>query len=190
MAETLAVEAHQVDCRQVGLALDAALCERTYCRVAVDPVRQLDDEHEPPPLLSGGVLARECEALDLRERLAVQVRHTRTARERLAEPSQLHDAERARELVEAVVEAEPIVVQPAHVRRATLVALGVDPLLKRLVADADHPALARRQLFVRIETEHRGMAASSDRDAIGRNRTQPRRRAATADAGTLQEGRR
>src|SRR5205807_10291188 len=74
----------------------------------------------------------------------------------------------ARELVEAVVEAEPIVVQPAHVRRATLVALGLDPLLDRGVGHRHHPPLTRRNLLVRVEAERRWIAAGADGDAAVR----------------------
>ena len=43
--------------------------------------------------------------------------------------AELGQAERARDVGQAVVEAEAVVVEPAHVGRAALVALGVDALL-------------------------------------------------------------
>ena len=47
------------------------------------------------------------------------------------EPLELGEPERAGELREAVVEAEPVVVEPVHVGRAALVSLAVDALLER-----------------------------------------------------------
>ena len=58
-------------------------------------------------------------------------------------------------------------VEPAHVRRAALVALGVDALLHRRVAERDHPALAGGQLLVGVEAEDRRVAAAADRGAVG-----------------------
>ena len=64
------------------------------------------------------------------ERLAVAAPATRARAASISlEALELRDAERAGDVREAVVEAEPVVVEPAHVRRAALVALGVDPLL-------------------------------------------------------------
>ncbi len=57
-------------------------------------------------------------------------------------------------------------VEPAHVGRAALVALGVDPLLHGAVAERDHAALAGGQLLVRIEAEHGRVPASADRRAV------------------------
>ena len=68
-------------------------------------------------------------------------------------------------------------VEPAHVGRAALVALGVDALLERRVAERDHPALPGRDLLVRVEAEHGRMAAAADRHAVGVDaRRAPRRR--------------
>ena len=74
---------------------------------------------------------------------------------------------RARDVRQAVVEAEPVVVEPAHVGRAALVALGVDRDLVLVGAERDHPALAGRELLVGVEAEHRRVAAAADRDAVG-----------------------
>src|SRR3954468_20702115 len=48
MAEGLAVVGHQVDGRQVGLGLHAALAQGEDRGVAVDLTGKLDDEDEPP----------------------------------------------------------------------------------------------------------------------------------------------
>ena len=53
------------------------------------------------------------------------------AGEHLVEAAELDDPERARDVAEPVVEAEPVVVEPAHVGRPALVALAVDALLER-----------------------------------------------------------
>ena len=70
------------------------------------------------------------------ERLAVARGHARAAGEHLVEALELGQAERAGDVGEAVVEAEAVVVEPAHVGRAALVALGVDALLERRVGRA------------------------------------------------------
>ena len=103
---------------------------------------------------------------------------TRRARgEHVVEALELGEPERARDVGEAVVEAEPVVVEPAHVGRAALVALGVDPLLVLGRAERDHAALAGRQLLVGVEAEDRRVAAAADRRAVGVDaRRAPRRR--------------
>ena len=58
-------------------------------------------------------------------------------------------------------------VEPAHVGRAALVALGVDRELVLLGAEREHPALARGELLVGVEAERRRVAAAADRDAVG-----------------------
>ena len=63
-------------------------------------------------------------------------------------------------------------VEPAHVRRAALVALGVDPLLQRGVGERDHAALAGGELLVGVEAEHRRMTAPADRGAVGVHRAE------------------
>ena len=167
MAEALAVEAHEVDGRQVGLALHAELAQREHRRVAVAPARQLDDEHEPAAHVAVAVLARQPETLDAGERLAVgggdlaRARRASSSRRRSCD-----ETDRARDVGQAVVEAEAIVVEPAHVRRPALVALGVDAHLQRLVAERHHPALAGRQLLVRVEPERGRMTAPADRDPV------------------------
>ena len=78
------------------------------------------------------------------------------------------EADGAGDVGQAVVEAQAVVVEPAHVGRAALVALGVDALLERRVAHGDHPALAGGQLLVGVEAEGR-------RDARARRRARRRR---------------
>ena len=106
-----------------------ARVQRAHRLVAIDAVRQLHDEHEPAAPCFAVVLAGKRQALDAGERLAVG-RGDALPRRR-ANPSRFSCAtpERAGDIREPVVEAEPVVVEPAHVRGAALVALGVDPLL-------------------------------------------------------------
>src|SRR4051812_1860207 len=106
MPELLAVIRHQMDGRQVGLGLHAALAQRQDRRVAVAPARQLDDEDEPAALVAAGVLAGQLEALDVGQQLAIPARHARPRGEHVVEPPELDDPERARDVAEAVVEAE------------------------------------------------------------------------------------
>ena len=63
------------------------------------------------------------------QRLAVERGDPRAVGEHAVEALELREADRARDVGEAVVEAEAVVVEPAHVGRAALVALGVDALL-------------------------------------------------------------
>ena len=57
-------------------------------------------------------------------------------------------------------------IEPTHVGRAALVALGVDPHAVLLRAEDDHAALAGRDLLVRVEAEDRRMPAAADRRAV------------------------
>ena len=98
------------------------------------PARDLHDEHEPAAAVAAGVRARQLEPLDAGERLAVARGDPRAGGEHAVEALELGEADRAGEVGQAVVEAEAVVVEPAHVRRAALVALAVDPLLDRRVA--------------------------------------------------------
>src|SRR3954463_6529060 len=121
VAEALAVVRHQMDRRQVGLGLHAALAQRQDGRVAIEAGRQLDDEDEPPALVAVGVLAGQLEALDVAEQLAVPPGHARAGGEHVVEPAELGDPQRAGEVAQPVVEAEAVMVEPAHVGRAALV---------------------------------------------------------------------
>ena len=97
--------------------------------VAVDAVRELDDEHEPAADVAAEVLARQLQTLEAGQRLAVPAGGPRAVGEHAVEPVELRQTQGARHVGQAVVEAEPVVVEPAHVGRATLVALGVDVVL-------------------------------------------------------------
>src|ERR1019366_1539781 len=63
MAEALAVEAHQMDGREVGLTLDLLRRKRADRRVAIHAVRELHNEHEPAAFVSVSILARQAETL-------------------------------------------------------------------------------------------------------------------------------
>ncbi len=95
------------------------------------------------------------------QRLRVERGDPVAPRQQLVEALELREPEGAGQLVEAVVEAQPVVVEPVHVGRATLVALGVQALLGRRVGAHHGPALARRDLLVGVEGEHRGVAATA-----------------------------
>jgi hypothetical protein len=112
-------------------------------------------------------------ALDeLREQLAVQRRDPGTAGQHLVEAVQLRESDRTGDVRQAIVEAEAVVVEPAHVRGAALVSLGVDPLLQRRVGHRDHAPLARGQLLVGVEAEHRRVPARAHPDPVGMDRPQ------------------
>ena len=77
VTEALAVEAHQVDRRQVGLRVDPARPQLADRRVAVDPARKLDDVDEPAAAVAVRVRAGQVEPLDARERLRSRSAATR-----------------------------------------------------------------------------------------------------------------
>ena len=81
-----------------------------------------------PPLVG----AWQLEPLDPRQRLLVERRDSRPRGEHLLQALELGQADRAGDIGEPVVEAEAVVIEPAHVWRAALVALGVEALLERL----------------------------------------------------------
>src|SRR4051794_4726890 len=98
MAERLAVVRHEVDRRQVRLALDAVLAQRAHHVVAVMPVRPLDDVDEPAAHVATAVRARQPEPLDPRERLAVAGGYTRPRGEQAVDPFELGEPDRARDV--------------------------------------------------------------------------------------------
>src|SRR5215207_2745209 len=89
VTEALAVEAHQVNCGQVWLRIHAALAHRGHGVVAVHPGRQLHHVDEPAPPVATLVRARQPDALHVRQRLGVQLRHARAAGQQLVQPLQL-----------------------------------------------------------------------------------------------------
>ena len=172
VAETFSVEAHQVDRGQVGLALNPARRERPHGLIAIHPGRQLHDEHEPAAAIAAGIGAGKLEPLDAGKRREVQRGDPRPIVQHRVQMRELRDPERACEIRQPVVEAEPVVIEPAHVRRAALVSLGVDPHLDRGIPGRDHPALAGRQLLVGVEAEHRRVASRTDRHSVGVHRAE------------------
>ena len=129
VAEGLAVVAHQVDRRQVRLALHAALAQAADRLVAVDAARERHRVDEPAAHVPALVRAGQLEALDPARAPPVGVGDAGARREHPVEAVELGQADRAGDLGEPVVEAEPVVVEPVHVRRAALVSLAVDALL-------------------------------------------------------------
>src|SRR4051794_36719948 len=71
VAERLAVIRHEVDRGQVRLALHPVMAKRAHDLVAVVAVRDLDDVDEPAPDVPAGIRARQPEALDAGQRLAL-----------------------------------------------------------------------------------------------------------------------
>src|ERR1700730_13836239 len=98
MPESLAVEAHQVDRRQVRLALNAALAQRADRCVAVDAGGELNHEHEPATAVAADVRARQLQLLDVSERLAVARCHSVARGEHRVEALQPGQARPARDL--------------------------------------------------------------------------------------------
>ena len=82
---------------------------------------------------------REARAPDLLQRLAVEARHPLATGQQLVESLELRQPKRTGDVRQAVVEAQPVVVEPVHVGRTALIALGVDALLERRVACTTMP---------------------------------------------------
>ena len=132
--------------------------------------RDLHDEDEPAADVPAAVRAGQAEPVlcgQRRERLAVGRGDVRAVGQHAAEALQLRKPQRRLKLCEPVVEAQAIVVEPVHVRRAALVSLGVDLDLHVGVAQRDHSALARRQLLVRVEAEDRRVPPRADGLTVG-----------------------
>src|SRR5205807_6251487 len=81
---------------------------------------------------------------------------------------ELPDPDRRGDLVEAVVVAEPRVLEPAAAVRPALVGERLEEAPLVLVGGDDHAAFAGRHLLVRIEREDRGPAVRADRPALVR----------------------
>ena len=154
--------------RQVGLRVHAALAQRQHRGVAVHARRELHDVHEPAAPVAVRVRRTGARAPPPRRAPRSRARPRGRARASISSRcSSCAEPERAGEVVEAVVEAEPVVVEPAHVGRAALVALGVDPALRLGVRSQHRSSLARGELLVRVEGEHGEVAASAHRRAVG-----------------------
>ena len=107
----------------------------------------------------------------------------------------LGEADRRRHVGEPIVEAEPVVVEPAHVDGAALVALGAQAR-RRVAASVadDHAPLPRGHLLVGVEGEDReklprvptrsGPPSFDRAERLGRSPRGPRGRACAASASS------
>src|SRR5690349_14612657 len=113
----------------------------------------------------GVVRERELDAVDVAEQLAVARSDIAPQGEDLVELLDLPDPERCAHVVEAVVVTEPHVLEPTAGIAAALIAQRAEqpPLLLRV--RRHDPALAGRDLLVRIEREDRARPVRTDRSA-------------------------
>src|SRR5581483_12238910 len=81
----------------------------------------------------------------------------------LVELLELSDADRGADVVEAVVESEPHVLEPPAIVAAALVAQRAEQAPLLLGVRRHHAALARRHLLVRIEREDGARAVRAER---------------------------
>src|SRR5262249_57659623 len=151
-----------MDARQVRRARNAVRGKSVDHRVAVDPARELDDVDEPRALVVGVVGERKLE-VEPREELRVARRDLASAGEDAVELLELSDAERRRDVVEPVVEAEAPVLEPARRLEAALVAQRDEQLVLLGRAGEDGSALAGRDLLVPVERKFRGVAVRAER---------------------------
>ncbi len=111
----------------------------------------------------GVVGARELETVDATEQRAVALRDRASCLEDGAELLELADADRGADVVDPVVETKSGVLEPAPRVGAALVTEASQQAPLALGVRRDHPALARRDLLVRVEGEHRRRPLRADR---------------------------
>ena len=114
----------------------------------------------------GVVGERDLDTVDVAQELAVPLGNLAPQPQDLVELLELRDPDRRADVVQAVVEPEPHVVEPAAFVAAALIAQRAqrEPLLFRV--GVDDAALAGRDLLVRIEREHARPALRADRRAL------------------------
>ena len=153
---------------QVRLARDAAVAQLRHHQVAVDLRIELARRTRTTSARrrSRPGVGRPTPG-DVGEQLAVARRDGRALREDLVDSLELRHADRGRHLVEAVVVAEPVVLEPLAVVRATLVRERLQARLQVDVVGRDHAALARGDLLVRVEGEDREVPVRADASARG-----------------------
>src|SRR3954453_13100052 len=114
-----------------------------------------------------GVVGTERLDVHVREQLAVASSRLGAQLQEPVELLELADPDRRLHVDPAVVPADPNVVEPGAARvLATLVAEAADELPFLLGVREDDPALARRELLVRVEAEHTRRALRPDRPAL------------------------
>src|SRR3954453_7038574 len=115
LAEAVAL-AHvrlQVDGRQIAVEADLLALEVRNHALARLVVRQDDDIDEPRAAVRLVIGARQLDAVDPSEQLAVPPSHLAAEPEHLVEPFDLREPERGSDVRHAVVEPEPHVLEPA-----------------------------------------------------------------------------
>ena len=142
--------------RQVARGADAVPLELSDHPLAVDALGQRDDVDEPRALVLGVVRAGSIDAFDAVEQALVPRSDSCARLEYSGKLLELADPDRRADVVDAVVEAEPRVLEPAAAVGATLVAKALEQAPLVLGVGRDDAALAGRDLLVRIEGEHRG----------------------------------
>src|SRR5207244_6374350 len=98
-------------------------------------------------------------------------RHAGALTEQAVRSFQLGDSERGSHLAEAVVEADTIVLYPAHVACTPLIALAAGTLEHSSIIRGQHPALPGDELLVGVEGEGGAVPARPHRHACAIDRT-------------------
>ena len=139
--------------------------EARHHRVTVDAGGKLDDVDEPGALVIG-VVGKRCLDVDISQQLAVDGCNGTARSEDPVELLELADAERRRDIVEAVVVTKASVLQPARRLEPALVPERDEQLVLLRRARRDGAALAGRHLLVRVEGPDGGMAVRAERAAL------------------------
>ena len=149
---------------QVRRGRDASLDHLRGDTVAIRSLGQLHDVHEPAADVLRVVRERRL-GVDAVQQLAVSRRHLPARDENRVEPFELRDPERGRDVVEAVVVAQAAVQEPGARFEPSLIPERHEHLMLFPRGGRHRPALAGRDLLVRIEGEHGRVPVRADRTA-------------------------
>ena len=163
-----------MDRRQVRPRRDPAGGEAAGNGVAIEPGGEPHVVDEPASRL--GAAVRALDAVDPVQGLVVALGDPPARLEQRVQLLELGDPEGRRHLIHPVVEPDPLVDEPVAVVRPALVHEAAQLERDVLVVGRDHPALAGRELLVRVEAVD-GRVADASRPCGRRPCTRaPRRR--------------
>ena len=165
-----------MDGRQIRLGVNATLGERRDHPIPIRTRRQLHHVDEPAPPRKALIGGKEKQSLRIPlpgrggaerlQRLCVELRDPCPLGNERIRALDLCDPERGLEIRDPVVEAQPLVGEPAHLG-APLIPLAPHERSDIPIRRDRHAALAGHELLVWIEAEDRDVAARADLDALG-----------------------
>jgi hypothetical protein len=147
-----------MDWQEIRAHRDAALRQLVRHLGTRNARRQADDIHEPAHPRGAGHQRRGFHPGDLRQALAVPIRHLLAGGKQVRQARHLRHAQSRAHLVQAVVIAQVSVRKPGVAGGAPLVAQRAHQRRGPIVIGDDHPAFAGGDLFVGIKGEHPAVA--------------------------------